>query len=857
MKSFAIAQAKEIGSKISIGGQSKSEVGVFHFAEAGCQEIAKIKEQLDQMEADLRAIQEAKLLGGSTNFDRMVETVLENFSHSTLEHKYVILMTNGEGTKSKDSNGKVGYTPEDVAELSNRLKEHGIRIIPVAINEECTEAERAEPDRLCPADTLSQWAYDDEASNGNQVYSMLSKSTPRLISDLVKRHLQEDADDCGGGQPQPPQPKPEPRCNPADVTILVDSSDSITSKQWQQQLDAIQDWMSGYWQDSPMTQITVKHFSDDVRSLFGPGNSEFDANWRDTMRNHDQMAQDTNLYKALEHVLSDEYKKEREDHLRNYNGDELDQRHKILFVLSDGWATDTGLGDLASGVNTRFDIIVAVGVGNEVDLSSLKDTINSLSFNTAQVEISHVTEYRQLAQKIPNIRQSVCNIQHRMALVRSRRYISNEKADRLLQRKKRQNRGPRPDMMNFTPECDESGFCDCKCTVPITEARGYDGDRGQIGAKGPKGYQGDDGEVGPKGPDASSNSARGERGDQGEMGETGEDGERGTKGGDGDQGPTGDDGKQGHDGEEGERGDDGDGKDGDKGDKGEQGHQGSDGKEGDQGEPGHTGSDGNRGDKGPEGQEGPEGDEGQKGAPGRDGVEQNSKAGACGLQGFEGKKGEPGSDGQDGTNGRDGIDGVRGPTGAQGNKGTAGEKGNKGPEGDDAECGPNGQPGEEGDKGSRGKPGDQGVNGNDGRRGLKGPEGDDGADALDGDTGEAGIAGADGDQGKQGIPGNDGQDGEDGLTGAEGDDGPNGAAGAQGAQGEKGTKGRKGHQGQKGTADAEVLYAKIKEIVRQKMTEKGLLPCKKCVQPDPVPQKEAMPLNAVFLVDGSDSIRSG
>lgn len=49
------------------------------------------------------------LLGGNTKFDIMTDEVLDVFSKSKASHKYVILITNGEGTKSKDSSGRKKY----------------------------------------------------------------------------------------------------------------------------------------------------------------------------------------------------------------------------------------------------------------------------------------------------------------------------------------------------------------------------------------------------------------------------------------------------------------------------------------------------------------------------------------------------------------------------------------------------------------------------------------------------------------------------------------------------------------------------------------------------------------------------
>ena len=106
-------------------------------------------------------------------------------------------------------------------------------------------------------------------------FSMRNSGTPRIISDIINKHLSEDADNGCGSPPPAPGPKPTPatQCLPGDITILVDGSDSITRHQWSTQVDAITDWIDGYWQDSGNTQITVKQFSDEVRIMIGPKSS--------------------------------------------------------------------------------------------------------------------------------------------------------------------------------------------------------------------------------------------------------------------------------------------------------------------------------------------------------------------------------------------------------------------------------------------------------------------------------------------------------------------------------------------------------------------------------------------------------
>ena len=58
--------------------------------------------------------------------------------------------------------------------------------------------------------------------------------------------------------------------------------------------------------------------------------------------------------------------------------------------LSDGWPTDEEFGDLGQQVNAAFDIVVAVGVGDEADLEVLRETIAELQFQPAQTQITNV-----------------------------------------------------------------------------------------------------------------------------------------------------------------------------------------------------------------------------------------------------------------------------------------------------------------------------------------------------------------------------------------------------------------------------------------------------------------------------------
>ena len=535
--------------------------------------------------------------------------------------------------------------------------------------------------------------------------------------------------------------------------------------------------------------------------------------------------------------------------------------------LSDGWPTDEEFGDLGQQVNAAFDIVVAVGVGDEADLEVLRETIAELQFQPAQTQITNVESFHDLLREIPKIQLDVCRIQERMTLSRKKR-IPVSKADKALARSKRQmvnSRGPRPDMLNFSGECDESGFCNCKCTVPIVSIEGIEGPRGAPGGRGKDGRPGLPGARGPPG-QTPQGTSDGERGPDGEKGNAGRDGSDGQPGRDGRDGYPGPDGEPGRDGPRGPPGQSGDGEPGRPGRDGEPGNDGRPGAPGQDGNPGRDGYDGN---PGRDGQPGQDGNPGRPGEPGRDGQPGQSGQtvpGGCGPAGQPGQPGRPGFDGQPGQDGEDGEDGPRGPPGQPGRPGQPGQPGNKGPEGDSGECGKHGQQGPAGNPGPQGKQGDDGQNGFDGLPGPKGPSGKDGQDGRDGQPGQPGIKGAQGNQGECGMDGNPGEDGEPGEDGQPGDDGPNGADGPRGDPGEDGQKGQPGPDGRPGEADVEALYQQIKAIVKQRMGE-----CKPCKskpaptsRPTPRPTQrptqqpsQTFPLNAVFLVDGSDSIRSG
>ena len=706
------------------------------------------------------------------------------------------------------------------------------------------------PDQNCPKiNLLKLWSFNAGLANAQMPFSMLNVGTPRVISNQIKTHLTEDRGSCTDDTPRPtPQVDPvQPtQCQLADVTILVDGSDSISRNQWATQTLAVSSWMKGYWHDSPNTQITVLQFSDIVAPMFGPAFEGDESNWASTISQTEQISSSTSLHKALKHVTSDSFELERARKLTSTNG-RLDQRFRMLFVLSDGWPTDTNFGELSNDVNDKFDIIIAVGVGEEAEIDTLAQTIQQLRFRPEQTHLTAVSDYNQLRDGIPLIHRKVCALEHRMVLGRKKRNFTPVQ----LNRKKRQiaNRGPRPDSFNFSSECDDSGFCNCKCTMPIIEISGIQGPRG---IQGPTGANGTDGEPGREGNDGRDGANgrdgnRGEEGDKGNSGENGADGRGGSHGVEGPQGARGEEGRPGPKGPPGKARDAQTGAEGERGDKGSRGGNGQRGQDGQGGVKGPAGKDGDGGRPGDIGEPGPDGRNGQPG---------DADDGECGPIGRPGQSGEAGYNGDDGNDGADGVDGPRGAAGDAGRKGNSGPSGSKGASGDEGDPGKHGAHGNEGANGLSGKEGDRGMNGFNGDQGPKGPRSQDGVDGAQGEPGLAGVAGLNGNVGKPGMPGNNGDEGMPGDDGQDGDDGPAGSPGDHGDEGEKGRKGQLGVQGRPGEVDAERLYQKIKEMVRQKMYPNGC-PAKCEPKDKKAPVSPMIPLNAVFLVDGSDSIRSG
>jgi len=91
-----------------------------------------------------------------------------------------------------------------------------------------------------------------------------------------------------------------------------------------------------------------------------------------------------------------------------------------------------------------------------------------------------------------------------------------------------------------------------------------------------------------------------------------------------------------------------------------------------------------------------------------------------------------------------------------------------------------------------------------------------------------------------------GPKGANGPPGPDGNDGQDGAQGPVGPIGNVGRAGPTGLPGPNGVVNLQEYYEDIKEWLRP------LVKCSKCEITQPKPQ---VPLNAIFLVDGSDSIR--
>ena len=277
IREFAYAQAIQISDRLNMD-KSDSRVGVFSFSNRveevlGFTNGADLPEQLYSVKTDKKN----PLLGDNTDFDVMTDEIKNVFSSSSqASHRYVILITNGVGTKAKNNDGRTYYSESEIRELSNQLKDDKIRVIPVSINDPCAPEHEDAPDRNCPkTDLLQIWSFNEGFSNAQLPFSIRNPATSRIISDEILTHLDEDmADGCDAAPKPGPGPKP-PQCQLADITILVDGSDSISRDQWNTQtLRAVTDWMEGYWEASAETQITVKQFSDEIRTMYGPATKE-------------------------------------------------------------------------------------------------------------------------------------------------------------------------------------------------------------------------------------------------------------------------------------------------------------------------------------------------------------------------------------------------------------------------------------------------------------------------------------------------------------------------------------------------------------------------------------------------------
>ena len=68
-----------------------------------------------------------------------------------------------------------------------------------------------------------------------------------------------------------------------------------------------------------------------------------------------------------------------------------------------------------------FDIVIAVGVGNEIDADMINDMVQKLGVATSQSDIRTVPDYQSLIGLFPNIRSRVSNIMNQMTFSRVRR----------------------------------------------------------------------------------------------------------------------------------------------------------------------------------------------------------------------------------------------------------------------------------------------------------------------------------------------------------------------------------------------------------------------------------------------------
>ena len=91
----------------------------------------------------IRSNSSNQLLGDNTNYVTMVDETIRIFDNlRTKNDKYLILLTNGIGTKTITEQGRIEYSEDEIEDLSNRLRGQNIRVIPVAVTEKCT-AEQA------------------------------------------------------------------------------------------------------------------------------------------------------------------------------------------------------------------------------------------------------------------------------------------------------------------------------------------------------------------------------------------------------------------------------------------------------------------------------------------------------------------------------------------------------------------------------------------------------------------------------------------------------------------------------------------------------------------------------------------
>lgn len=497
-----------------------------------------------------------------------------------------------------------------------------------------------------------------------------------------------------------------------DVTILLDGSDSIKPHEWLKIKDVTVNWV----RELSMAQVTILQFSNRARIEYGPSIS---SNQISKIRHMKQMASATRLTNALDFIISRQFTSIREE----TNHIDLENRISVLFILTDEWVLRT----TKQSPDLRiFDVVIIVGVGNQVDWQFFHTVFNTKT-NSAMFDIHQIHNYRQLGVEVPSLRDTILSQAEKIRVLRRNSFDRCECYILIYSFQQKELRG----ITGIKGETGERGM------------KGRSGLTGLHGETGPKGINGPNGKQGKLG--LSKIGIPGSDGLQGERGQTGLFGKRGKPGPIGNSGPI-----------------------GDKGDKGMKGMRGLNGLTGKTGQSGTLG-------KAKHGLRGPCGNAGKPGTTGL--------IGNYGMAGYDGNNGTPGIPGtigiigSKGTSGYKGIKGVRGITGENGNPGLVGNKGLLGTDGNKGMDGLEGLVGNKGVKGIKGITGIHGIKGTKGIRGQSGTLGYSGKPGIPGNNGKIGLPG------HPGYKGNDGSNGVPGRPGNVGNPGNNGPKGILGIRG--------------------------------------------------------------------------